>query len=281
MSSLPIKKIYCDTKFKRRDSKSTSNFKIDLPQTLKLPDNCVCYIDDVSIPRTFYTVETGVNDKLYFRLQLTNGSAYFDHIITLASKDYNGVQFAAEIQSKIQAITGGAATSTSYDGQTKKMSVSVANMNINFFTDEELKDLPNWGAGLGTGGIYDPKNTSCGNELLNNVFPNVVGNTANPATYYLNLTPVRNIYMKSPNLSSFNTIGCNGESSIIKKIPVNAAAGEMITSFITSATDFIPCNNLTLKTIEIQLHDVNGNEINLHGSNCSFSILFDVMNSDQ
>ena len=87
--------------------------------------------------------------------------------------------------------------------------------------------------------------------------------------------------MRSPNLSSFNTIGCNGESSIIKKILINASPGEMITSFITSSTDFIPCNNLTLRTIEIQLQDVNGNLINLHGSNWSFSILLDVMNSDQ
>ena len=30
MSNLPIKKIYCDTKFRRKGSKSTSNFKIDL-----------------------------------------------------------------------------------------------------------------------------------------------------------------------------------------------------------------------------------------------------------
>jgi hypothetical protein len=65
MSSLPIKKIYCDTTFRRFDNKSTSDFKIDLPQTLKLPDNCVCYIDDVDIPGTFYTVEENVNDKLY------------------------------------------------------------------------------------------------------------------------------------------------------------------------------------------------------------------------
>ena len=87
--------------------------------------------------------------------------------------------------------------------------------------------------------------------------------------------------MRSPNISSFNTIGCNGESSVIKKIPVNAAPSEMITSFITSSTDFIPCNSLTLKTIEVQLHDVHGNLIPLHGSNWSFSILFDLMNSDQ
>ena len=87
--------------------------------------------------------------------------------------------------------------------------------------------------------------------------------------------------MKSPNLSSFNTIGCNGESSIIKKIQINAGSGEMITSFITSGTDFIPCNNLTLRTIEIQLQDVHGNTINLHNNDMSFSILFDLMNSDQ
>ena len=136
MASLPIKKIYCDTKFKRYDSKSTSNFKIDLPQTLKLPDNCVCYIDDVSIPRVFYTVETGINDTLYFRLSdpayVDPEYLFNDYTITLESKDYNGVQFAAEVQSKITAATTGAATTCSYDSQTRKMSVSVANLNIIF-----------------------------------------------------------------------------------------------------------------------------------------------------
>ena len=270
---LPVKKIYIDSKFRRGDSVSSSNFKIDLPETLKLPDNAIFYVDDVCIPHNWYTVEAGVNDKLYFRLTPTNGTST-DYVITLASKNYNGVQFAAEVQSKISAATGGV-VNTSYDPQTKQMSVSVANHTISFHTDEELKDLQ---------GPYNYNTTifNCGNELLTNVFPGVAGNsTSNPAKYYLNLTPVRNIYMKSPTLSSFNTIGCNGESSIIKKIPVNAAPGEMITSFITSATDFIPCNNLTLKTIEIQLEDVKGNEVNLHGMNMSFSILFDVMNSDQ
>ena len=32
---LPVKKIYIDSKFRRGDSVSSSNFKIDLPQTLK------------------------------------------------------------------------------------------------------------------------------------------------------------------------------------------------------------------------------------------------------
>ena len=149
-SLLPIKKIYCDSKFRRFDSKSTSDFKIDLPQTIKLPDNCVCYIDDVSIPRTWYTVEENVNDKLYFRLT-QSASIYYDHIITLDSKDYNGVQFASEVQNKITAATAGAVTLCSYDGQgTKKMSVSVNNQDIQFFADAELVKLNSLWVGVRT-----------------------------------------------------------------------------------------------------------------------------------
>ena len=84
--------------------------------------------------------------------------------------------------------------------------------------------------------------------------------------------------MRSPNLSSFNTIGPDGSASIIKKIAVNVPPGEMITSYITSSTDYLDCSRATWKTLEVILHDVNGNEINLYGLNWSFSLLLDVAN---
>jgi hypothetical protein len=34
---------------------------------------------------------------------------------------------------------------------------------------------------------------------------------------YLDLHPIRNIYLKSSNMGNFNTLGANGESGIIKK----------------------------------------------------------------
>jgi len=152
-------------------------------------------------------------------VQLANGGAYYDYVITLDSKTYNGTQFAAEVQSKITSITSGAATTCSYDSQSKIMSVSVANLDINFFTDNELQNLTSW-----NGTAYSNNNLSSANELITNMsIPSPIGNTANPAKYYLMLTPVRNIYMRSPNLSSFNTIGAAGESNIVKKIQVNAA----------------------------------------------------------
>ena len=173
------------------------------------------------------------------RLQYSTGGILSDHIITLQSKNYNGTQFAAELQAKLQVINN--SFTCLYDNQSMNVSISLANLDVKFVTDAELMDsgfMVNW-----SGTVFNQKNLSSANELLTNVTPNVIGNTASPAQYYLNLTPIRNIYMRSPNLSSFNTIGCNGESSIIKKIPINAGSGEMITSFITSSTDFIPCNN--------------------------------------
>ncbi len=279
-NDLPVKKIYIDSKFRRRDSVSTSNFKIELPYTLKFPENTIFYIDDVSIPHAWHTVETGVNDKLYFRLQYTNGGIVADHIITLDSKTYSGTQFATEIQAKVFNITGGTATTVVYDTQTKIMSVSVANLDIRFFTDAELIDSQ-YNIGW-TGTVYDTNNIASANELITNMaLPASIGNTAIPATYYLMLQPIRNVYMRSPNVSSFNTIGCNGESSIIKKIPVTSNSGDMIFNNVTASNDFLNCSNATWRTLEFHLLDVNSNYINLHGSNVSFSIILDKQNPNQ
>mgnify|MGYP000358772045 CR=1 FL=1 len=100
--------------------------------TIKCPDNCIFFVDDVSIPNSFRTVETGITDKLYFRLQLANGGSINEYIITLDSKSYSGTQFAAEIHLKITAMTSGAATVATFDSQTNMMSVSVANLDIIF-----------------------------------------------------------------------------------------------------------------------------------------------------
>ena len=60
---LPIKKIYIDTRFKAPDSKSDTDFYIDLPITLLMLDDTGFYIDDVCIPHTWYKVEAGRNDE--------------------------------------------------------------------------------------------------------------------------------------------------------------------------------------------------------------------------
>ena len=160
------------------------------------------------------------------------------------------------------------------------MSISVANLDIHFFTDRELTEAA---IGVGSGGTaYNTRNLTSANALIsNNSLPSPIGNNANPAKYTLNLQPVRNIYMRSPNISFFTTLGCNGESSIIKKIPVTCNFGEMVFNNITAANDFLDCSKATWKTLEFHLLDVNSNYIDLHGMDISFSLILDKHVTDE
>ena len=72
--SLPVKKIYIDTRYRTTDSISTSQFKWELPDTLALAHNTIFHLDDISIPHSWYIVEEDVNDALYIQIStLVNG----------------------------------------------------------------------------------------------------------------------------------------------------------------------------------------------------------------
>ena len=65
--SLPIKMVYIDSRYKTSTSISNSDFTFGLKENLDLPDNTTCYIDDIQIPHTWYTVEE-FNEFLYVRV---------------------------------------------------------------------------------------------------------------------------------------------------------------------------------------------------------------------
>ena len=66
-----INKVYTDSRYNTSDSISNSDSKLEIKERLDQSDNTVCYIDDVSIPHTWYTMET-YNDQLY--IETTNNS---------------------------------------------------------------------------------------------------------------------------------------------------------------------------------------------------------------
>ena len=58
---LPVKKLYIDSKAKTVDSKSTSNFAIDLVESLPMPPDCTFIVADVMIPHTWYLISPNQN----------------------------------------------------------------------------------------------------------------------------------------------------------------------------------------------------------------------------
>ena len=65
MSSLPVKKIYVDSRYMTNDSTSTSDFKFQLSRNVFMPQNTVFYLEDVCIPPSWHTVEENFNDTMY------------------------------------------------------------------------------------------------------------------------------------------------------------------------------------------------------------------------
>ena len=53
---LPIKKIYIDSRNRTQDSVDASNFKIQLPYTIEIPDNTVFFITDICIPHVYQLI---------------------------------------------------------------------------------------------------------------------------------------------------------------------------------------------------------------------------------
>ena len=91
---------------------------------------------------------------------------------------------------------------------------------------------------------------------------------------YVDLIPIRNIYITSSGLGNFNTMSISGERAIVKKVPVTAGYGEMIHDQSVVGIDYLNCSKQTLSRLGFQLKDVFGNTINLNGQHWSFSIGF-------
>ena len=100
-----IKKVYIDSRYKSNDSVSNSNFKFELKEALDLPDNTVCYIDDISIPHTWYTIEEHLNNTLYiitFQMNPDTPTWYHTLALEIPSGNYTGSSLAMALQTELQ-----------------------------------------------------------------------------------------------------------------------------------------------------------------------------------
>ena len=103
---------------------------------------------------------------------------------------------------------------------------------------------------------------------------------SNPfASAYINLQPIRNLYLHCSNIGSYSTIGLYGARTIIKKIPVTADFNYMIIDNQMAGNDFMDCSKVSLKQLEFRLLNEDGKVVPLRGANCSFSLVFDIMDT--
>ena len=91
---------------------------------------------------------------------------------------------------------------------------------------------------------------------------------------YIDMTPLRNIYMTASGLGNFNTMSVAGDRNIVKKIPVTAPHGDVIFDQTVTGMDYLDCSRQTLSRLSFALRDVYGTVIDLNDNHISFSIVF-------
>lgn len=264
---LPIKKLYIDSRFKAPDSVSDSDFYIDLPQTLLMPEGTGFYLDDISIPVTWYPIEKDRNNKLYVELYdpvdpYNPNRVTVTKVIAIDEGSFPVVDLGTRIASAINAaFPSGLAITSTYSKATETITFSnTTNRDWAILTDAEIKAK----------GYHEP---FCSiNSVLQNTTPKL--NKTTFTTGYINMFPVRNIYITSFGLGNFNTMSISGERAVVKKVPVTANYGDFIYDQSVIGMDYLDCSKQTLSRIGFRLNNIYGETINLHGHHWSFSIVF-------
>ena len=179
---LKFKKVYIDSYYKV--SGTSSNFTIDLPETVQLEENMLCQIHEVSIPHSWYSINS-TNNNLYFRHQVIPpgviaGITY--RKVTIPEGNYTAVDLAQtiEIASNLLVDTGDRPNtySISYNTSTNKYTFSSNYATAIFvvLTDGEIAPL--------AGSFSDPVDV---NNLSS--INRVIGNTTPATDAYTNVAP--------------------------------------------------------------------------------------------
>ena len=93
---LKFKKVYTDSYDKV--SGTSPDFTIDLPETVQLEDNMLCQIHEVSMPHSWYSIQKGVNDRLFIDVEHSGASPWTRAMITLTEGNYSVSELAGHLQ---------------------------------------------------------------------------------------------------------------------------------------------------------------------------------------
>lgn len=98
-----MSKIFVDSKFRTPESRSGSDFTIELLEPLMLPPECKVRVTNLTCPVSWWTIDTP-NQHLYFSEKNPDNSIRY-HVAVLPRGMYNGPQLASTIASVMNPLS--------------------------------------------------------------------------------------------------------------------------------------------------------------------------------
>ena len=232
-----MRQIFVDSR--DRVSGTSTDFVIQLPQTLPIETKAKGRIDNLRVPITIPTVRTGVNDTLSVNVGGLNYTAI------LAQSNYSGPGLAAAVQLALSRTTPGTWQVT-YDANNVAMTMTCS---INYQI---------------TGGTF-------GDQLFSHGTYTQVANS-----YTFNYVPVQGLdmlYLSSSRFSTLDTVGPSGAHDTLMCAVVTTPFGSVLDASMPTGVNFeVPM--MTTQQLDFQLRDRHYNVISIV-PNISFVLLID------
>ena len=165
-----INKICIDSRF--RVAGTPTEFRVELPESILIPERTVCMITDISIPHSWYSIDDA-NDRIYFRRSVA--AAKMDVVLMLNHQNYDINTLAAELQLALNVLFPGEfVLSASTVLGTVKIATGVGGTTFQLLTNEELSTRVD---GTWSGTSFDPANPMSCNMMLRNTTPAINSST--------------------------------------------------------------------------------------------------------
>ena len=274
---LKFKKVYIDSSYKVNGT--SSDFTIDLPETVQLEDNMLCQIHEVSIPHSWYSINS-TNNNLYFRHQVIPpgviaGITY--RKVVIPEGNYTAVDLAQTIEIALNLLVDTVdrpnTYSLIYNSSTNKITISSNYSTVIFvgLTDGEIAPV----AGVFSDPV-DVNSLNSINRVIGNTTPatDAYTNVAPYTTNFIDLVPFKSLYLHCNEISNYNQLTVAGNSSIVKKINVSVPYLGIINDLELSSFDYIDVSNKMLRRLNFRISDNLNQVVDLNNVDVSFSLTF-------
>ena len=180
-----------------------------MPETLQAENGVHCYIHEVTLPNSWYSIPSGLNNTLYFYSSPLvpdedNTSVHY-LAIQLDEGVYTGTELATELKAKMHGVVDNTTFSNTYEDfysvKTNKITTSsnYADRQLAVLSDEQMKIIY---ADYIWNGSFNANNLQSVNEVLRN-YQVAFYQYNNPyVSEFIYLQPVRNIDIRSSQLSN-------------------------------------------------------------------------------
>ena len=280
-NKLTYKKVFVDSQYRLPQSKSSSDFVIELEQNFECPAGTKCWITEVSLPTTWKTTEINFYEYLYVMIYDNSDTFVKNFRVYVGNKIYFSEQLCFDLNEGMNNnttdLSAGGVFVYSYDSATRTVEFKIKeglNYKVKIPTDTELSNYVNntWNT---TQASYDNSNPVSINYLLSNFVPTNGGSTTWTSSY-LNLVPFRSVMLHCPELADHHySSPASYSSNIVRKILIDQQLGGVVNNNNTAFhEDFIDVSNRNLKRLSFRITDTNNKTLNLYDINVQFSLVF-------